>query len=919
MTSALPRHLPHFLVENLEGASDDETLLNKLKHLPINDLITFTDYGLYDSSYSQNHRNLIQKIWIHIDEFYDQALDLDQKVSVLAIINNHSRSIQDYLPLNFTIVSEDLHLKTNRLWLERQSEYFGILSQFLKKQGKPLELNITGLGPAAANFYVRFFFDQRFTPINDEGVAAEILDKAFELGLHSLIREFPSLCELTISNVSFYWELAAYYELEPLKSYIIKFLSSIDVDNPAFLFEANHVLKHAQKKGNLEIEAFCFHYLKHQLPKQLQVLLKDKQLQEIDKGKEKEPTQSKQLKIAYKFVKQFKSFSPEIIENLTCQELLVLLNLFPEKFKHLKLTGFNDAEIEVLIRSAPTTIENLDLSGTALSAETMDEIGIRFPTLHTLNLAGARKRNPNNPMAPFKVDWSGLRQLKNLISLDVTSCNDAAEHLEKIIENNAENLKILRMGHCHLTLVRWNVGWLTRNDQYVFSEDDQFANRCLQLIANSGKNLKELDLSHIIVSGAILHEISLNDHLYRNLERLSIAHNDSLNEFELMSLGSQFRKLRGLNLSGIKKLNAATLESILTNLGAYPDEKKEKNSSNLEELNIEGIFTMGRLHQGKLQDEIPRIFGMIAANCPQLRSLTFDLRPDVANQYWNCGTHLKPMRTLLEKCPHLHTLNGRIPDGILNDLYQYERIKLRELHTIHDPTSIALESIAQHPLESLAIDSLYDIRGLSLPFLRKLILSTQQKMGITPTDIIELVTQNFPLLRELKCDINFADLDLKSLNLNDLRSLDIGITALDAIPTLLKSIPKLRKLSLKGAKLSAEIVAEIIQSAPRLEALALIRKHDAKIETIPASIFSSTCHLRKLEVPRMRINENDLLELVKNNPRLEEVIFLDGIKLIKTPDGEPILEVAADLNVLDKRMKHMLNLYPQFKVIGKRL
>ena len=139
-----------------------------------------------------------------------------------------------------------------------------------------------------------------------------------------------------------------------------------------------------------------------------------------------------------------------------------------------------------------------------------------------LNLAESRRWSEDNPIDPSKVSWKGLTRFQNLAELDVSSCSEAAPFLEEMLKINAENLEVLKMGNCQLSRPSKDKKmWARLKDKENAPKekeydpgDPSFPDRCLQILAKDGKKLRELDLSHLEISGASLDVLFFNEFIY---------------------------------------------------------------------------------------------------------------------------------------------------------------------------------------------------------------------------------------------------------------------------------------------------------------------------------------------------------------------------------------------------------------------
>ena len=331
---------------------------------------------MIDANYLKNHEDLLKKAWSSIDESFNKNLTNAQQQKILSIISSHSIDVQKYLPENFIIKGQEgKEWKANRLWFSVQSECITSLMGLKNAQkesgnekGDEFDLNMS---PNAFKIIKNFLKTKTLPVLNDEELAQEVLNKAKELGLNQLIEKFAQKCEVTPENATFYYDLADLYQLNELKQKSLDCLRGHELS----LQEALQLNQFAKEKNYKEIEELTFNPLFTILKNQLKMIAQDKpfETKRIIKKKERKLEESLIKKtrsiiedVAKALTTSFEGIPAMLLEKLTAQELLILMQLFPQSIKQLNLSIYNDHEIEILADYLPKTLETLDLSGTAL-------------------------------------------------------------------------------------------------------------------------------------------------------------------------------------------------------------------------------------------------------------------------------------------------------------------------------------------------------------------------------------------------------------------------------------------------------------------------------------------------------------------------------------------------------------------------
>ena len=905
VNSNLPIGLDTSIILKLKDSTSDDSILEKLTS--VDEKIKFLEASMKQASYLKNHEDLLKKAWSSIDESFNKDLTDAQQQKILSIISSHSIDVRKYLPKNFIIKGqEDMKWKTNRLWFSVQSESISKLmglkeAQREKGEEKGNEFDLD-LPPDAFEILEDFLKTKTLPVLKIEEVAQAILTKAKELGLNQLIEKFAEKCVITPENATFYFELAHFYELDELKQNSLNCLRRHELS----LQEALQLNQFAKEKNYKEIEELTFNPLFTILKNQLKMIAQDKpfETKRIIKKKERKLEESLIKKTrsiieetpATILITHSEGIPEKLLEKLTAQELLILMQLFPESIKQLNLSVYNDHEIEILADYLPKTLEILNLSGTTLKEQTMETISKRCSMVKELNLAESSGWSEDNPLNSSKVSWGGATRFQNLTKLNVSSCNAIAPFLEELLSINAENLEVLKMGNCQLSRPSKDKKMLARlkdkknapKEKEFDPGDPSFSDRCLQILAKVGKKLRELDVSDLEISEKSLDALSSNQFIHNNLQVLSLANNQSLNENDLKSLGSNFPNLRSLDLSGVIKLTEPILEEILSKLGEFPNETEEERMSKLEELNI--------INSGAESNLLP-----IIKHCPSLKKIS--LKTGKAEE----------VEALTSYCPHLISFNAsdKISIQALQSLVN-QNIHLTELVVeVEDQTdwemrndlkSIFSTITKKFPfLETLKIRNIWSSipeELYQLPYLKKLGLVSRRKEGAKKS--LEMVAKYCPQLVELDISpldsmSSIFDEDLSLLSkLNHLQSLNLNVfvkirnldpakqnNSLEFYRSIFQSMPlkKCRIKSIDGPGASP-LLKGILEGAPQLVELKL---ESWSGENKLVDFASKTMgHIRKMNFLVVS-EEEDILKLMTINPRLNEIITLHPPFVMPTP------------------------------------
>ena len=916
----LPSHLNSEIAEKI-GEVSDEHALDKIEQLSPEELMEFLDCSFHDKEYFEKKQNLLKKIWVKVNLSFDKDF------------------IENYFP-NYTIVTSDQNLRINSVWLLfLESDFFTTLVQTPVGNGIPRNIDFSDLDPEAADIIVNFLLNGNLPVISEQWLSQEVMIKAHELDLRKLIEQLPEKCVIKPENSLFYFEMGDFYEIERFKEKALCALTC-ELNDPVV---AKKIYKIA--KDNPQIREICKKYFLDGLAHQLTTIAQDEAQAALFKtevsGKEKEAKEDPSVQAAMKFIVQAMKvldyLPKEILQTLNPELLPSIFRVFPEFVKDLNISVYSDREIANLAEHLPPNLIALDLSGTALSGATINAIAACCPALESINLAGAMKWNPKHPLKPFLENWSGLAEFKNLKSIDVSGCNDAALVLESVLVQNAERLEVLRMGNCHLNIVQWG-----DEDTYEFFEDMLFGNRCLYIIANQGKKLRELDVSGIEFSGNTLQKF-LNEDLYKNLEVLSLANNTTLNGFDLVEIGDRFRKLRVLNLANVEALDGLILEKLLSKLGNYPDEECQK--SHLEELDISGL-----INEEKANCEASLVFNAISNNCPNLRRLAF-LNLYNADRFKHCSE----MYDLPQQCSQLTSIQGN-PSGkigkffrkTINVYVETANPQITELPLVTGYNRLLKVSNTFHDLEALNFEEEQYFSGerieknlketlSNLPKLKRLNIvipemqfkqnNVHQYVEPESIDIFEILSEHCPKLEQVRIKIPCNNkTELKNLvKMQNLKSLsvknDINFFHLHNNEF---SMPFLKEISLEMSDLEDfdQFFSNLLLGSPQLEIIDINISSEeknkcekTKLALMQSNRLKKICLDKIFNLSVIEFDERFLQELLAANPRLSYVKLNGRSALIRAPNGEPVIKVFGNSKSIKKRMQVLSQKYTSFKII----